>query len=62
MKPKAMLKLLTDILMTLSLLILMGFQFWGDEVHEWVGVGLLALFLLHHILNGRWHRNLFKRK
>ncbi|MGI6028322.1 MAG: DUF4405 domain-containing protein [Candidatus Heteroscillospira sp.] len=60
MKPKAVLKLLTDILMTLALMVLMGFQFWGAKAHEWAGVGLLALFLLHHFLNGRWHRNLFQ--
>ena len=51
-----------DVLMTLSLLFLMGFQFFGDVAHEWVGVGIFALFIAHHIVNGSWHRNLFKGK
>ena len=36
MKPKLAVKLSADVLMTLSLLFLMGYQFWGDTAHEWV--------------------------
>ena len=39
MKPKAAAKLAVDILMTLGLLFLMGYQFWGDVAHEWAGQG-----------------------
>jgi hypothetical protein len=28
-----------DAAMTLALLFLMGYQFWGEALHEWVGVG-----------------------
>lgn len=62
MKPKAILKLLVDILMTLAMFLLMGFQFWGDIVHEWIGVAAFALFIVHHVLNRNWHKNLFKGK
>ncbi len=62
MKPKAALKLTVDILMTLSLLFLMGYQFWGEALHEWVGAGMLILFFAHHILNLNWHKNIFKGK
>lgn len=62
MKPKARLKFLVDVLMTLALLLLMGFQFWGDEAHEWIGSTALVLFIVHHILNRSWHKNLFKGK
>lgn len=51
-----------DVLMTAALLFLMGYQFWGDTVHEWVGAGMFVLFLVHHILNGNWHKNLFRGK
>ena len=36
MKPKAAVKIAVDILMTLALLFLMGYQFWLDAAHEWV--------------------------
>lgn len=62
MKPKAVFKLAVDILMTFALLFLMGYQFWGEAPHEWVGTGMLLLFIAHHILNEYWHRTLFKGK
>lgn len=60
MKPKAAFKIVVDALMTLGLLFLMGYQFWGDAAHEWVGAGMFLLFILHHILNGNWYKSLFK--
>lgn len=47
-----------DALMTLALLFLMGYPFWGEVAHEWAGAGLSVLFLAHHLLNGRWYRAL----
>ena len=60
MKPKAAVKIAVDILMTLALLFLMGYQFWQDAAHEWAGTGMFLLFILHHILNGNWHRAVFR--
>lgn len=51
-----------DAAMTVALLFLMGYQFWGDEAHEWAGAGIFVLFAVHHILNWRWHKNLFRGK
>ena len=48
--------------MTLALLFLMGYQLWGDAAHEWAGAGMFLLFIVHHILNFNWHKNLFKNK
>ncbi len=62
MKPKAVIKLAVDVSMTLALLFLMGYQFWGEAPHEWVGAGMFLLFVAHHLLNGRWHKTLFKGK
>ncbi len=62
MKPKVVIKLAVDILMTLALLFLMGYHLWGEALHEWVGAGMLLLFIAHHILNGHWHQSLFKGK
>lgn len=62
MKPKTIIKFVVDIFMTLALLFLMGYQFWGDAPHEWVGIGMFVLFITHHILNAHWHKALFKGK
>ena len=48
--------------MTLLLLFLMGYQFWGDTLHEWAGAAMFALFLLHHLLNAAWYKTLFRGK
>ncbi len=34
----------------------------GQEAHEWLGCGMVLLFILHHILNLNWTRNLFRGK
>ena len=60
MKKAAVLKIIVDALMTLTLLFLMGYQLWGEAAHEWAGAGMLVLFLIHHILNRNWYRSLFK--
>ncbi len=62
MKPKVIFKIAVDALMTLALLFLMGYQFWGDVAHEWVGAGMFSIFIVHHILNGNWYKNLFHGK
>ena len=48
--------------MTASLLLLMTYGLIGEAAHEWIGVAMFVLFILHHILNSHWHRNLFKGK
>ena len=56
------LKRAVDILMTAAVLILMGYQFWGEKAHEWVGAGIFVLFAAHHVLNWKWYKNLFRGK
>ncbi len=60
MKPK--IKIATDILMTAMLLVLMAYQVVGDTLHEWLGAGMLILFIVHNILNIKWYGALFKGK
>lgn len=62
MKPKSIIKLAVDVLMTPALFFLMGYHFWGEILHEWVGAGIFLLFIAHHILNGHWYKTLFKGK
>ncbi len=56
------LKRTVDVMMTAALLFLMGYQFWGEKAHEWVGAGIFVLFVAHHVLNWRWYKNLFRGK
>lgn len=46
--------MLVDLAMTVVLLLLMGYSRIGEEAHEWLGVGMTVLFILHHILNRKW--------
>lgn len=62
MKPKQIIKIVTDILMTVVLLLLMAYSLVGEAIHEWLGIGMFVLFILHHILNSKWNRSLFKGK
>lgn len=62
MKQKMILKLAVDIGMTAVLLLLMAYELVGQAAHEWIGIGMFALFIIHHILNGSWSRNLLKGK
>lgn len=60
MKPK--IKLLIDLAMTILLLCQMAYMLIGEAAHEWMGTGMFLLFLAHHALNYRWHKNLVKGK
>ncbi|MDE7445067.1 MAG: DUF4405 domain-containing protein [Lachnospiraceae bacterium] len=60
MKPKMMMKIIVDVGMTVLLLLLMTYELIGQEVHEWLGVGMFVLLLLHHVLNKAWEQNVLK--
>lgn len=62
MKPRMILKLTVDIGMTICLFLLMTYELIGQVAHEWIGIGIFLLFMLHHILNWSFSRNLFKGK
>lgn len=51
---------MVDFAMTLLVLALMAYSVTRQMVHEWMGVGMLVLFLLHHGLNAAWLRSLTK--
>ena len=62
MKPKMIAKICVDIGMTIALLLLMPYELVGQAAHEWIGIGIFILFIVHHILNGKWSRNVLKGK
>lgn len=62
MRQKNILKIVVDIGMTVMLLFLMTYELIGAAVHEWLGMGMFCLFIIHHILNRKWSRCVFKGK
>ena len=61
-KVKQILKIITDLFMTALLLLLMAYSLIGEAAHEWLGIAIFGLFILHHVLNLKWCRNLFRGK
>lgn len=62
MKPKMIIKIAVDFGMTALLMLLMTYELIGQATHEWIGIGMFVLFVLHHILNGKWSQNILKGK
>ena len=51
---------ITDLALTTILLLLMGYSLIGEVVHEWLGLAMLALIVLHHIWSCTWYKGLCK--
>lgn len=62
MRPKQILRYITDLLMVAVIVALMAYAVTGQEIHEWLGVAAFLLFVLHHLLNWNWFRALRKGK
>ena len=62
MANKQKIKIVIDLFMMSTLLLLMLFQITGQQVHEYLGMMILFLFLGHNFLNRKWYRHLFKGK
>lgn len=44
--------------MAVLLLLLMAYSLVGEVLHEWMGVSMLALFVLQHIWNRAWYKSI----
>ena len=53
---------IVDVCLTVLLLCLMSYQVTGETLHEWTGIGMTVVMILHHVLNIRWYAALFKGK
>ena len=53
---------IVDAAMTVVLLFLMAYQVTGEAAHEWIGVSMTILVIVHQILNRKWYGALFKGK
>lgn len=54
MKPILKIKISVDAAMSVFMLLLMAYGLVGEAAHEWIGMGMFALFVAHHVLNRRW--------
>ena len=53
---------IVDAAMTVVLLFLMAYQVTGEAAHEWIGISMTTLVIVHQILNRRWYGTLLKGK
>ena len=61
-KTANIIKRIVDAVLTVLLLFLMAFQVTGDVLHEWLGICMTVTLILHHILNRKWYKAVFKGK
>ena len=52
-------KRIVDAAMIVLLLFLMAYQVTGETAHEWIGIGMTVLVIVHQILNRKWYGALF---
>ena len=46
--------------MAILLPLLMAYSLLGEIAHEWLGIAMSALFILHHVFNRKWYGGLCK--
>ena len=51
MKPILKIKIAVDAAMSVSMLLLMAYGLVGEAAHEWIGMGMFALSVVHHVLS-----------
>ena len=59
-KNNSLVKRIVDVCMTVLLLCLMAYQVTGEQAHEWIGMGMTLLVLVHQILNRKWYGAVFR--
>ena len=53
---------IVDVLLGIGLLLLMSYQVTGEAGHEWTGISMTVLMILHQVLNRKWYAALFRGK
>jgi hypothetical protein len=56
---KQTVRLTLDIAMTIILLCSYAYRITGDTAHEWTGIVLLLIFIIHIIINYKWFKLIF---
>lgn len=59
---KKIIKIAVDAAMFVLFLLLMEYHLLPDVTHEWLGISVFFLFVVHNALNYKWYAVLFKGK
>ena len=51
-----------DVVLTVLMLCLMAYQVTGTLLHEWIGIAMTLMVIIHQILNRKWYGAFFKGK
>lgn len=62
MKTKQKTRLMLDLTMIVLLPLLMAYSLVGETAHEWLGIAMAVLFILHQLLNIGWYKGLLGGK
>lgn len=62
MKPNTIIKRVVDVALMVALLLLMSFQVTEQLAHEWIGIAMFALTIVHQVLNRKYYAAIFKGK
>lgn len=62
MKKSTVAKRIIDAALTVILLLLMAFQVTEQLAHEWLGITMFALTIVHQIMNRKFYATIFKGK
>lgn len=62
MKTNTIIKRVIDAALTVTILLLMAFQVTEQLAHEWLGIAMFALTIVHQVLNRKFYAALFKGK
>ena len=60
MKARKIIKGILDTAMLVLLPLLMAYSLIGETAHEWLGLSMFVLFILHHIMNPAWLKTLYR--
>jgi hypothetical protein len=59
---KAKMRMPIDLAMLVLMPFLMSYSLVGETTHEWLGIVITVLFIVHQILNFGWWKSIFKGK
>lgn len=57
---KCVVKHFLDVALTVLLILLMSYQVTGEKTHEWLGVLMPGLVIVHNALNFKWYSSIAK--
>lgn len=55
-------QVIVDSVMVMLMILLMGYHLQEHIVHEYLGISLFGLFVIHYVLNYRWYFAIHKGK